>query len=378
MVEIVVPKLNNNDEGCVLIEWRAASGEAVEVGDVIAVLETSKAVHDFECPVAGILHCGVEEGEEVLFGAVMGHVFPDEDARQAHLARPAAPAVAEGGELTITKDARELIAAHGLTEADLLPLGKRVIRSRDVEALLAARKGTGPQQAGAAPELQPGETLIELPRRQVAVARTVTQSHQTIPVAYLLMRIYCDEMLGVLREVSKRERIMAGLPAVLIKLVAGLSEEFPFFFGRMLDERRFAHTSDPGIGVTFDLGSGLFIPVIKSPRSKTLKEIAIELTDLRNRAMRGEFKQEDLSGGHISLSLNTDRDVVLVVPIVLPGQTSMIVIGAVLAEETEGRRRSYFNLGVAYDHRAVNGHQAVELAKAVKERVEHPSPDLKG
>ncbi len=189
------------------------------------------------------------------------------------------------------------------------------------------------------------------------------------------MRVQCDHALGVLRELRAKEAVMVGLPEVVVKIVAGLAPQFPLFFGIAKDSSIFQSIENPNIGLTFDTGKGLFIPVVKDPRTKSLKEIAETLLAFRIKAMRDAFKAEELSDGHFSISLNTDKDVVYALPIILPPQSCILSIGALqeeLAFDSDHQviPRTIVHLGLAYDHRFINGYDAVQFLKAVKNDIE--------
>jgi 2-oxoglutarate dehydrogenase E2 component (dihydrolipoamide succinyltransferase) len=333
----------------------------------LAILETSKVVVELVAEDAGILEILRDAGSEYAFGTVVGYLFDDEVQRDAFMAeqqktKPTVPS--ESATLIVTRKARELMEEHSLTDGDLVPLGKQVIKRADVEALLSQH-------------VVPPVKELMLSRRQQLIAETVSRSHTTIPKAFLLMRVRCDDVLAALKQVVHRELIMIGLPELLVQVTAGLAGRFPFFFGELVDTRRFVPANEPNIGVTFDVGNGLFIPVIKEARTKSLKQIAEELLSFRVKAFRGVFTQEDLSGSHITITLNTDRDVVMALPMILPTQSCMISLGAPQTElyldaGQQITTRSYVHIGLSYDHRVINGHDAVQFLKAIKSIFEAP------
>ena len=168
-----------------------------------------------------------------------------------------------------------------------------------------------------------------------------------------------------------------GLPDLLVWSIAQLPAQFPFFFGELRERLEFRAASGGHIGVTFDLGGGLFIPVVRDAAQKPLAAIAREMMSFRMKALRKSFKAEDLAGGDISISLNFDADTVFVQPIILPPQTCMVSVGAVLTElvlDAAGQpaARRYLNLGVAFDHRVINGGDANGFATAIKRAIEEP------
>lgn len=356
MPDIVVPTVNANDVGCTLMEWLFEDGQTVPAGSAVAVIETSKATQELVADEGGVLQRTLDAGEECAFGAVVGHLFASEEERRRFLDGAGAVAAAEEpAPLVITRAARELIDAHGVDAARLRGLGRTVIRREDVEALLVAS------------EAPAADASIVLSKRQRAVASVVTEAHRTIPVAFAAIRVHADAAL----------RSGAGLPELLVGAVARLHDRFPLFFGTYREDGTVAPAAEAHVGVTVDVGRGLYIPVVRGAARLTAAEIADVLLDHRIRALRDSFREEDLTGGAITISLHTDADVVLALPIVFPSQVCMLSLCAVQEELhlTETRAvavRSTFPLGISYDHRVVNGRDAVRFLRELKTAFEDP------
>ena len=355
MLEVRVPVINANDEECELDEWLFASGDRVGAGQVIAILETSKAVFELVAETDGILEIARPVGSTCPYGSVVAYLFDSPEER----ADFRAPQTAGAEELTLTQAARRLVEEHGLSETRLQALGKSVIRSSDVEELLA----TAPPAS-----LASGPDPSLLSRRQRAIAATVTESHRTIPTAFAQMKVECDSAQRRLEELMQKHSAILGLPEALVKTVADLAPKFPRFYAR----------PDANVGVTFDLGRGLFIAVVRDAGAKTLAEIAEQMMDYRLKAMRDAFTVQDLTGGDITISLSVAADLVCVVPIIVPGQTCML---SLTSEQREwvpkkdgdgGRARTVVSLGLAYDHRVINGWDAGRYLEAVKKGFEAP------
>jgi len=352
MREIRVPTINSNDDRCVLRERLVESGARVRADDLIAVLETSKATCDLDAGAAGVLEWEAASGTECRFGSIVARVFDSDQERSEHLARAASarPPVAA---VTVTKAARELMRKAGLDESALAGLGRPLVRSEDIEALLDRAPVSS--------------------RRRERIAATVSLSHATIPKAFLLVRVWCDDALRRLAEVGAASGVPVGLPELLVQAVGGLGPEFAAFRGAAAATRPDA----VDVGVTLDAGRGLFVPVVRDAGRRSLPEIAETLLEFRLKALRDEFVEADLEGGQISISLNMDEDVVCAVPLVLPGQTCMLSLGGLLSEARptdDGgvAARRCVHLGVAYDHRAVSGDDALRLARWLKARFEEP------
>ncbi|WP_431906810.1 2-oxo acid dehydrogenase subunit E2 [Nonomuraea jabiensis] len=214
-----------------------------------------------------------------------------------------------------------------------------------------------------------GGTARGLSGNQRAVGRTVSLSHQTIPAAYTAIKVDVGKATAAARDLTKRLRKLVGLPDLLIAAVARLHHDFPLCFATLLDEGTAAVPDAPNVGVTIDLGTGLYVPVIRDAHNKGIEEIAGELAGFRRLAQRGGFRQEHFDGGNIVVTLHHDRDIVMAVPIVFPGQACAL---ALTSPQREGER-TVAVIGLAYDHRLVNGRDAVLFLQALKEALEAAS-----
>ena len=377
MHEIAVPKLNSNDRAYVLVEWLAADGDELAAGSPVAVIETSKTAEELVAGCDGVLQQELEVNAECGIGAVIGRLFPSRQARADYLAaqqaeRSAADIPLTGGlsdqaagDVVITKSAREAAAEFGIDLAALRSLGKKVLRRRDVEELAAA---AGQDARG---------TIVRLPAAQQSVGRVVTRSHQDIPAAFVVIKVPADAALGQQADLAERSQLAIGFPELLIKAVAGLRDRFPLFFGYYREDGTVSVVPGAHVGVTLDLGKGLFVPVIRHAEEKQLTEITGILLDFRISALRGSFREKELSGGNITISLSNDPGVVLARPIIFPGQTCMLCLCAVqqelcLTDTGDVGTRNYLNLGITYDHRVINGRDAITFGQELNRLLGEP------
>ena len=366
MQAIIVPAINSNDLDANLLAWTKSNGDAVRIGETLAVLETTKASFDLAAETNGVFHSVAQAGERCEFGATIGYVFADEKERAAFISgsAPKAREAVSIDETIITNAAKEMMSRLGISLEQIRALGKKVIKVKDLEALIPPAATTG--------ELMPSS-------QQQSIARLVSRSRASIPDSFLVKKIIIDRALEALAEFSRTEKIMSALPDLLVWNIGRLPERFPFFFGALGDDLRFRPAIAGNIGVTFDLGNGLFVPVLKNAGSSTLREVAQAMMRFRMKALRGQFQTEDLTGGDISLSINMDTDILLVQPIILPPQTCMLSSSAVLTElalDSNGTpiAQRFIQLGVAFDHRVINAFAANAFVNAIKARLEDPHP----
>lgn len=374
MNPIVIPSLGSAEDTGVFKTWLVGDGQPLSAGAVVAVVATPHAAVEVASRLAGILHHAAVPGGTVRVGQAIAYVFDTPVERAAfvqagHAGGATADPARSAPAVNVTRAARELMAAQGVTESEIAGLGKAVIKREDVERYVQRR-------AEARPRAEP----VRLSRQQAAVARTVSQSHAAVPRAHVAMRVYCDAALHFLATRQMGEGPAPGLSELLVKVVAASFEKFPACFGSWREPEHWLPAPAPDVGVIMDLGQGLFIPVVADPRRATLAEVAGRLAELRLRAQRAAFAERDLESGSITVSLNTEKDVLGVVPIVLPGQACTIDLGALQEEwamqDGAPITRRWVQIGMAYDHRLVNGYDAVQFVKSIKDALERPDPEL--
>lgn len=366
MSDVVVPKLNNNDQSYTLVEWLVSDGQLVRAGDPLVELETSKAVAELAADVDGVVHRIAPPRTQCRHGDVIARLYRSEDERQRRLAEPAAAVDEPASDVVITEPAIARAAELGIGIDRLRALGRPLVRRADVDGLLTAPDGPDGADAG---------SRHRLPRTQSAVAAVVSRSHRTIPAASAVIKVDIEAALRVTRAASIRAGTLIGLPELLVQTVAAQRDRFGLFFATPLADGGGAEPAN--VGVTVDVGSGLFLPVVREAEQRSLPEIAELLQGFRTAAAGPGFTETELSGMNIMLSLNNDPDVVMAIPIVHPDTTAAVCLAGIQHElvlDGSGAvaSRHVVNISVSYDHRVINGRDAMLFLQAIKYSVEYP------
>ncbi|WP_426510199.1 2-oxo acid dehydrogenase subunit E2 [Dactylosporangium sp. McL0621] len=335
MTEIRVPKLNTNDAEYTLVEWIAPAGSLVRAGDPVATVETSKAAEELPATDSGYLRPLLPVGAVFPAGAVIG--------RLEAAPGPAPAAVpAEISHIVITEPALRAMAERGISRAAVEALGRKVVRVADLDELAPA------------PAAFREERLSPVQR---AVAAVVSESARGIPQAFVAVRVPVGAAVARGRDLTRRYRRMIGLPELTVAAIGAAAGEHPDCFAAFAPPDRVRRAASVDVGVTVDVGQGLHVPVIRDVPALSLADIAGRLMQLRTTALRGAFRPADLAGPAILLALHTDPDVTAAVPLVLPGTTCAVSLTA----QVDG----HVQLGLAYDHRVLNGRGATSFLKAV-------------
>ncbi|MFG3249914.1 2-oxo acid dehydrogenase subunit E2 [Streptomyces sp. NPDC048187] len=370
MIGIELPTLNTNDSSYTLVEWLVPDGNSVKGEEPLAVVETSKASEEIESTGSGILHVLVGGGQDCRPGQTIAYLFESAEERDSYRASAAATPVATsappGAELNITDAARALADRHGVSEAELRGLGRTVIRTADVEPLV--------RRAASAP----ASDERRLSRQQRTVGAVVTESMRTVPAAAAYAKVDVGQAEELARQLSERTGSFVSLPVLLIKALARRHAAHPLMFAALTDDGAVRESERAHVGVTMDAGRGLYTPVVHDAAELSSDRIADLLTGFRSKAFRGTFQAAELAGANIMVAPHTTEGTILATPIVFPGQTCVISIGAVddqVLLDTQGTPRThrFVHLGLVYDHRVVNGRDAMALLKDVKEELEAPA-----
>ncbi|OON71551.1 2-oxo acid dehydrogenase subunit E2 [Streptomyces tsukubensis] len=374
-VPVTVPKLNNNDATYLVADWLVGDGVWVEPETEIVTLDTSKAQADIAADGSGYLWRVASVGEELAVGAVLAHLLPEPapsgappDAAGPHRGQtPAARVPTPAPAPALQGPAAQDSAIQDPVPQDPVPQDPA---PQDPVPVLAA---SPPAPAGA----DPTSRTHVLDRVQQGTAAVVSRSHREIPAGFTVVKAEVDAVLDRLAELSEESGAMLGLAEVVVKAVAEARPDFPRFFGHLVDERTVATADVPHVGVTVDVDGSLYVPVIERAHERSLADIADALMDFRLKALDKAFAAHELTGGNIAVSLNPDPGVVLVQPIILWPQLCMVSVGAVGDEcriDASGAvvRRRTVHLSLAYDHRVVNGRDAVLFLTRIRTALEEP------
>jgi pyruvate/2-oxoglutarate dehydrogenase complex dihydrolipoamide acyltransferase (E2) component len=290
----------------VLVDWLAQDGERVRAGDVIAEIETSKAVQELAAPASGM---------------IMHEHAPGAECRPGD---------------TIAR----LVLEEGVTTPPPVT---------DLVDVKQTRK---------------------LSRNQLLVSEVVSASHREIPDAFLVVQAGIDPVLKLRQAASQVPGQAIGMMEALVIAVASLEREHPTCFGGLLDGRTARVPDGAHIGVTLDAGNGLFIPVVRYAERLGTEEISDLLASFKLQAVRGTFTEEDLADPNIVISWNYDINVAMVKAIIPPGLACVISVGGprrevFLSESGQPLEKTVVNLGLTHDHRVVNGREAAAFLQGV-------------
>ncbi len=390
---VMMPKLTDTMEEGVVVKWKKHEGDRVAAGDVLAEIETDKAVMDLEAFASGILRkILVREGETVKSGTLIGVIAEaDEDitailadrieaapsaptAQPAASARPAEtpPAVAEVVESAATSTrilasprAKALAIEKGIDLSTVTGTGPdgRIVEEDVLKAALAA----GPVPS----------TGVDVPLSQMrkAIVRATTQSKAPVPHFYLTIDIDMDEAERLRHYFKQRRRTHPSVTDLLIKAAALALTKHPEINVSFTGEAIRRHGSiDIGIAVGMD--DGLVTPVMRNCGAKSLEQIAAESRALIERARTRRLQPQEYSGATFTISNLGMFDVDNFIAVLMPPEAAALAVGAIrdvpVAEQGIVKIGRRMTVTMSCDHRAIDGLQGAQFLKEFKRILEHP------
>jgi len=373
---VIMPKLTDSMEEGVVVKWRKAEGERVESGDVLAEIETDKAVMDLEAFASGTLRkILVPEGTTVPSGTLIGVIGEsDEDIRgilagaQPSAARPSAPRPSPAAVASPEEDkrasprVRTLAREHGI---DLKAVkgsgpGGRIIE-RDLEPFLTKKE-------------QPAVREIPLTQMRKAIVRMTTQSKAPVPHFYVTIEVEMAEGLRVIEE-SKKAALSSPISInhLLIAAAARALRQHPGLNASFAGETiRLFSSIDIGIAVALE--EGLIVPVLRDCGSKTLAQIAEAERALVARARGRDLSPEEYTGATFLISNLGKFDVESFSAVILPPAAAALAVGSVreVPVVRDGRVEvgHRMMLTLSCDHRVIDGAVAAQFLQTFKQALE--------
>jgi 2-oxoglutarate dehydrogenase E2 component (dihydrolipoamide succinyltransferase) len=399
-VNIVVPEVGESIVDARVAKWLRKEGDSVAAGDALVELETDKIDIEVPSPSAGVIKSIAHtDGADVKVGDVLGVI--DESAKAAAAApAPAAKKAAapETGKTRATPTARKAAEEKDVDIATVKGSGDagRVMR-RDVEQAstkIPAEAPTAPSPAEApAPKSPAGakadirtfhtsqrsEERVRMSKRRATIARRLVEVQST---AAMLTTFNEVDMSGVqaLREKHKaafKERygINLGLTSFFVKAVVGALRAFPRLNAEIQgDEMILKHYY--AIGIAVGAAEGLVVPVLRDANAMSFAGIEAQVRDFAKRAEDGTLSLADLKGGTFTITNGGVFGSLLSTPILNPPQVGILGLHTI-KERPVGVNgqvvlRPMMFTALTYDHRIVDGAEAVRFLVRVKELVEDP------
>src|SRR5262245_47782335 len=417
-IEIKVPALGESVTEATVGQWFKKPGEAVKADEPLVELETEKVTVEVPAPAAGVLaDIKVAQGATVGIGSVLGSInegaaaqpAPPSSAPEAVPPKPApaAPAATAGnGGMPPSPAGRRVMEEQGLVEADVQGSGRRGQIPKE-DALAAARAATQPASRPAAPRAQeapaaraplatppvpvtqlrapspPNDAAREERVRMTRLRQTIARRLKDAQNTAAMLTTFNDVDMGAIMKVrseykdlfEKRHQVRLGFMGFFVKACIQALREVPAVNAE-IDGDDIVYKNYYHIGVAVSTDRGLVVPVVREADRMSLAEIEIAIADFGRRARDGKLSIEEMQGGTFSITNGGVFGSLLSTPILNAPQSGILGMHRIeeraVVKSGQIVARPMMNLALSYDHRIVDGRDAVTFLVRVKECLEDP------
>lgn len=409
-VQVKVPELSESVSEATLLEWKRKPGDIVAADEILIEIETDKVVLEVPSPVAGQLaEIRAQNGQTVVSGEVIAVIDTDASvsaptSTDSTVVPSLAPVEKPDVEPRVMPSAAAVLAAAGIDAKTVIGTGPGN-RITKVDALAAAESSVPPKIA----EFAPRE--VTTPKSAASLASAISAHEPIAPDPYgrkedrvpmtrlrrrvaerLVQSLAGSAQLTTFNEVDmsavialrarykekfeRRHGIKLGFMSFFVKAAVYALEKFPVL-NASIDGTDIIYHSYFDIGVAVGTERGLVVPVVRNADQKSFAQIELEIADFAKRAQAGKLSIEELSGGTFTVSNGGVFGSMLSTPIINPPQSAILGIHAtkerpvVVNGEIVIRPMNY--LALSYDHRLIDGREAVLGLGAMKAALEDPT-----
>ena len=427
--QITVPALGESVSEATVAKWMKAVGDAVQADEPLVELETDKVTLEVNAPTAGVLiEIAAKEGAEVAVGALLGNIdetakaaakkpeapkeapkaetpkaaepAKSEAPREAQKPAPAAaPAQAAGSHdvKTLSPAVRKLVEDNDLDPSKIKPTGKdgRLVKEdvqKAIEAGTARRSysaapaagaasGTAPTAAGPLPPRpeDPREERVKMTRLRQAIARRLKDAQNTAAMLTTFNEVDMTGVMALRNEYKdvfeKKHGVKLGFMSFFVKAALAALKELPAVNAEIYgDEIVYKNFYD--IGVAVGTPQGLVVPIVRDADQLSFAGVEKAINELGLKARDGKLSLADMQGGTFTISNGGVYGSLMSTPILNPPQSGILGMHKIqprpmaIGNAVEVRPMMY--LALSYDHRIVDGREAVTFLVRSKEAIEDP------
>jgi 2-oxoglutarate dehydrogenase E2 component (dihydrolipoamide succinyltransferase) len=394
MTQIIVPPLGESVSSATVARWLKKAGEAVTADEPLVELETDKVTVEVNAPSAGVIEAiAADEGAEVTAGAVLGTIVagaagaaarpaaaPAAKAEAPKAAAPVAAAAPAG--LPNGPAATKAMADAGVTPAQIgAGSGKdgRVTKGDVMAFLTRPAAAAAPAAKGPARALEAGEERVKMTRLRQTIARRLKEAQNTAAMLTTFNEVDMGAVMGLRNEYKdhfeKRHGVKLGFMSFFVKAAVAALKEFPAvnaeIEGDEIIYKNFVH-----MGIAVGGPSGLVVPVLRNADQLSFAQIEKSIGDFGRRARDGALKLDELTGGSFTITNGGIYGSLMSTPILNPPQSGILGMHKIqdrpMAVGGKVEIRPMMYLALSYDHRIVDGKEAVSFLVRMKDAIEDP------
>ena len=399
MADIRVPTLGESVTEATVGKWFKRPGDAVAVDEPLVELETDKVTLEVPAPAAGVLSdIAVKDGDTVAVGALLGQIKEGAGASsKAALApapqkpaelRPASAAPARSGEMPMPPSVRKMAAESGVDPSKVAGTGMhgQVTKGDMIAAIERAAAAPTPvaapvqMRAPSPADDAAREERVHMTRLRQTIARRLKDAQNTAAMLTTFNEVDMSAVMQMRNQYKdlfeKKHGVKLGFMGFFVRACIQALKEIPAVNAE-IDGTDIIYKNYYHIGVAVGTEKGLVVPVVRDCDLKTLAEIVKQIADFGRRARDGALKIEEMQGGTFTISNGGVYGSLMSTPILNAPQSGILGMHKiqerpmVVAGKIEARPMMY--LALSYDHRIVDGREAVTFLVRVKDSLEDPA-----
>ena len=399
MTEIRVPTLGESVSEATIGRWFKKPGDTVAVDEPLVELETDKVTIEVPAPAAGVLSdVAAKDGDTVAVGALLGQIKDGAGAAPAAKTaapppeqKPAPPAPAKSAAPDTAPSVRRLSAESGIDAATVPGSGKdgRITKGDMLAAIERAAASPTPvaQPAAAVQMRAPSpaddaarEERVKMTRLRQTIARRLKDAQNTAAMLTTFNEVDMSHVMALRNQYKdlfeKKHGVKLGFMGFFVRACVQALKEVPAVNAE-IDGADIVYKNYYHIGVAVGTEKGLVVPVVRDCDRKSLAQIEKEIAGFGRRARDGELKIEDMQGGTFTISNGGVYGSLMSTPILNAPQSGILGMHKIqdrpvaLGGKVEIRPMMY--LALSYDHRVIDGKEAVTFLVRVKESLEDPA-----
>ncbi|MBK9001863.1 MAG: 2-oxoglutarate dehydrogenase complex dihydrolipoyllysine-residue succinyltransferase [Myxococcales bacterium] len=408
-VELKVPSVGESITDVLIGEWLKSVGDNVRRDEILVMIETDKVTVELPAPVAGVLsEIRVQNGQAARVGDVIGAI--DEATMVAEAPPPPRAAVAPPvatpvavtpsvepaprsaraesvppeGFARVMPAARRAMAESGVSPSEVTPTGpggrllkEDVLRARPAEPAPPPAAARQP-----APSSSPGreEEVVAMTPMRKRIAERLVESLQTSAQLTTFNEVDMSAVFALRKEFQERFQakyaIKLGIVSFFVKAAIEALKMVPEVNAEVRGTD-IVYKNYYDIGVAVGSGKGLVVPIIRNAERLSFAEVELAIADYGKRAQDGKLKLDELQGGTFTISNGGVYGNLLSTPIINPPQSAILGLHAIqeraVVRDGQIVARPMMYVAMSYDHRIIDGREAVGFLKRIKECVEQPS-----
>ena len=388
LIEVKVPQLSESVSEATLGAWHKKEGDAVSRDENLIDIETDKVVLETPAPADGVLVKIIRaSGDTVASGELIAQIdteataaASDAPAAAVQAAAPAAAARTSSAAGAASPAARKILDEKGVAAADVAGSGRggRVTKEDAVSAQPTAAAAAAPAVISAVGDR--AEERVPMTRLRARIAERLLQSKNENAILTTFNEVNMAPVMGLRKQYGdkfeKAHGVRLGFMGFFVKAAVAALKKFPIL-NASIDGNDIVYHGYIDIGIAVGSPRGLVVPILRNVESMSIAEIELKIAEFGQKAKDGKLSMDDLSGGTFSISNGGVFGSMMSTPIINPPQSAILGIHATkdraVVENGQVVVRPINYLALSYDHRIIDGREAVLGLVTMKEALEDPA-----